>query len=54
MKFKKYLFLSAILILCACANNAISSLDTSFSNGTSGYLSSYSNNTFSNLINNSL
>lgn len=28
MKFKKYLFLIAMLILCACANNSISFLNT--------------------------
>lgn len=54
MKFKKYLFLSAILILCACANNSISSLNTSFSKETSNDLSNYSSDNSSNLINNSL
>ena len=54
MKFKKYLFLSAILILCACANNSILSLNTSFSEEISNDLSNYPSDNSSNLINNSL
>lgn len=54
MKFKKYLFLIAMLILCACAYNSISSLNTSFSKEISNDLSNYSSDNSSNLINNSL
>ncbi len=54
MKFKKYLFLIAMLILCACANNLISSLNISFSKEISNDLSNYSSDNSSNLINNSL